>query len=224
MSSRHSRSSSESFNEGSEEGTREGNDMRDCPRVVLTAELVRYARKFVEKNPSTTFSRELACLAGSLFLFGGRGNYYIGREMFKSLYDFGGMNVRHFGIQVDSLKEIESAEFKVPGTERREGWIYVVVALSPVLNEGTDKEKVAALIYGYMVDKNVPEQAGELQVSFMTTTALPPFAHRGVTNERAKIYWPDSGLSRPWGTKRNEEKSLDGSGTTHENDKNASKQ
>ncbi len=185
--------------------------MRDCPRVVLPADLVRYARGFADTSKSTTLTRELACLAGSLFFWGGRGNYYIGREMFRSIYDFGGMNVRHFGVQVESLGDVEEAEFNVPGSERREGWIYILVALSPIMNEGTENEKAVALIYGYVVDRNVPERnTNDLKISFMQTTALPPFAHKGVTNERTKTFWPDSGLSRPWGSKRNEEKPVGG--------------
>lgn len=188
--------------------------MRECPRIVLSGGLVRYARNFVDKSRSTTLTRELASLAGSLFFFGGRSNYYIGRAMFSSVYDFGGMNVRHFGVQIEYLGDVEKATVKVPGSERREGWIYVAVALSPVVNEGTENEKAVALIYGYVVEKDLKDNPKELTINFMQTTALPPFAHKGVTNERAKIFWPSSSLSRPWGTKRNEEKPVGGSGTT----------
>jgi hypothetical protein len=139
--------------------------------------------------------------------------------MFKSLYDFGGMNVRHFGAQFANLADIEAATLTVSGSERREGWVYILVALSPIMNEGTDKEKVAALIYGYVVDRNVPERnTNDLEISFMQTTALPPFAHKGVTGERTKTYWPESGLSRPWGTTRNEEND---SGASRENSKSS---
>ncbi len=193
--------------------------MRDCPRVVLPAELVSYARGFADKKEPTSLIRELASLAGSIFFWGGQCNYYVGRAMFKSIYDFGGMNVRHFGAQFTNLSDIETGEIKIPGSERREGWIYILVALSPVMNEGTEKEKVAALIYGYFVDRNVPEVPKELPIQFMQTTALPPFAHKGVTSERQKIFWPDAGLSRPWGTKRNEEKGSPG--TDGKNSKNA---
>ncbi len=165
---------------------------REGVRIVLGDSEVRVAKSHAENG---NVIPELAAIAGSIYFWAGLSNYQFSRQMFGKRYDFPGANVSFFGVEVKTKGEIWEQVLKIKEADRRRGWIYFAVAVSPIQTRG-ERVAAATLICGYVVD--ALDKAGDLEVPFLATTAPLPILFQGVTDDGTRVGWPDDTAKRPW--------------------------
>lgn len=162
--------------------------MREPIRIILQPDDVAFVRERVGRD---TLVRELAALAGSLYLFGGRASYMLSRFEGKR-EDTKWANLKFIGSEVAKKEEVWEQELLVKAMDRRKGYVYLAIAVSPVI-----KGKAAALICGYTreTDENMKN---DFRVPYRVLIPAMPIFHQGVTDAKESIEWINKKPRRPW--------------------------
>ena len=166
--------------------------MREPIRIVIQPDDVVYAKeKAGDKQP---VFKELAALAGSIYLFGGKASYMLSRFEGR-VYDVKRCNVKFIANEVAKKEDIWNQVLSVRAAERRKGFVYIGMAVSPIVNM-----KAVVLVCGYYHDVTSIEsdRKKDLSIPFPTLTAPLPLFHQGVTDGRQDIDWPIKGLKGSW--------------------------
>lgn len=170
--------------------------MRKTVIIVLGHEDVQLARANAFKKSPTDSARkldqELAALAGSRYLMGGTGTYRVLSRGLTPGQDIPGANVTFVGLPVKKRDEIWQLKVEILKEDRRKGWVYIPVAISPVQNSGTKENplyRAFALVIGYKEEEE--HISGSLRFAALDTAAPFPLRWRRNGDEgNEEVQWP----------------------------------